>query len=126
MSKPKKKQKKTENATAAWERRDEKWEYRAKGEGEKLKLELELEKNLEIRKQLEATLIYFKIEIKQVLDQAEHHKNCQARGNGMVEFGDGRDPGYDVQTFVINLAHYARNLHVLRFETCQQTVPGPA
>lgn len=82
MSKPDSKKEKTENATAAWERRDEKWEYRAKREGEKLKLELELEKNLEIRKQLEATLIYFKIEIKQVLDQAEHHKNCHGEMGG--------------------------------------------
>lgn len=51
------------------------------------KLVLKLEKNLEIRKQLEATLIYFKIEIKQVLVQAEHHKNCHAKGkrNGWQE-----------------------------------------
>lgn len=58
---------------------------RANSRGEK-KLKLKLEKNLEIRKQLEATLIYFKIEIKQVLVRAEHHKNCHAKGRGMVDW----------------------------------------
>lgn len=59
-------------------------------EGEKLKLE----KNLEIRKQLEATLIYFKIEIKQVLVRAEHHKNCHAKGRGMVDREGEGESGY--------------------------------